>query len=206
MKIYDISMEIYHEMAVYENKEEKKPIIGIDSNFSDGCVYESYIKMNLHTGTHMDAPLHMIESGSMIGSYELSRVVTPCKVLDLTMVEDRITAQNLVDRDIKTGDFILFKTRNSFEHQFNNDFIFLDKSGAEYLAKQGVAGVGIDALGIERSQPEHETHKILFGADVVILEGLRLAEAKEGQYLLIAVPLKIKDVEAAPARAILIEQ
>lgn len=84
--------------------------------------------------------------------------------------------------------------------------MYLDASAAEYLKSAGITGVGIDALGIERAQPGHETHKTLLGAGIIILEGLRLADVNEGTYRLAALPLRLKGTEASPARAILIEE
>lgn len=68
-----------------------------------------------------------------------------------------------------------------------------------------ISGVGIDSLGIERSQPGHETHKLLLGQGIIILEGLQLADIKEGAYKMLALPLKMHGTEAAPARVVLIE-
>src|SRR5690606_11028299 len=111
---------------------------------------------------------------------------------------------NLEAKEISEGDFILFKTRNSTEDILEKDFIYLDKAGAKYLRDKKIKGVGIDSLGIERDQPGHETHTMLFEAGIVILEGLKLDEVDEGEYFLFAAPLKIKGVEAAPVRAVLI--
>ena len=61
MKIYDISKEISKDMMVYKDREEKRPQLKVVRDFSTGSVYESIITMDLHTGTHMDAPLHMLE-------------------------------------------------------------------------------------------------------------------------------------------------
>jgi len=205
MKIYDISMEIYHEMPVYGGRISKRPVFKVERDFSTGPVYETKLEMNLHTGTHLDRPLHMLPGGSTIETLELDRVVTGCRVLDFKDVEDKITEQHLRKKNISKGDFILLKTKNSYLDILENNFIYLDKTGAEYLRNLGIKGVGIDSLGIERSQPEHETHKTLLGADVVILEGLRLREIEEGEYLLAAAPVKIPGAEAAPVRAFLIE-
>lgn len=89
--------------------------------------------------------------------------------------------------------------------EFNFEFVYLDKSGAAYLKETGIRGVGIDTLGIERAQPNHETHKVLLNQNIIIIEGLRLEDIKEGEYTLYVLPLKIKNTEAAPSRAILIE-
>lgn len=204
MKIYDISMEIHENMTVYKNKEEKRPQNTI--TVQKGDVTESRICMDMHTGAHIDAPLHMINGGDTIENLDLSKVITRCKVFDFTHISDKITREDLKDKNIEKGDFVIFKTRNSFREDFDFQFVYLEKSGAEFLKEKGVVGVGIDALGIERDQPEHETHKILLGAGVVILEGLRLKEVEEGEYFLFAAPLKIKGAEAAPTRAVLIKE
>jgi len=202
MKIYDISMAINQNIFVYKNKPEKKPKFEIVKN---GNVYETTLTFNLHTGTHIDAPLHMIKKGDSVGSYDLHRFFTTAQVLDLSDQTEKITAEALKKKDIKANRFLILKTKNSEKEYFDHNFIYLDKSGALYLSKLAITGVGIDALGIERNQPNHDTHKILLEKRIVILEGLRLNDISEGEYLLSAFPLKINDSEAAPVRAVLIE-
>lgn len=206
MKILDISMIIETDMVVYKNKEEKKPVITIASEHSNNGVYETRVFMDTHCGTHMDAPLHMIDNGETIDKFNINLGIKKCKVLDFTNVENKICELDLRNKDIKKGDYILLKTRNSYEDYFNPEFIFVDESGARYFKDQGIVGVGIDTVGIERNQPGHETHKILLDAGIVILEGLRLKDIEEGEYTLIAFPIKIKGVEASPVRAILINE
>ena len=206
MKIYDISMGIHEKMAVYNNNSAKLPVIKITNDFTIGNCFESRIDMNLHTGTHVDAPLHMIKDAETIDSVSLSKLVTKCKVLDFTSLDDKISKINLMEKDINKEEFILFKTKNSMSEDFVKEFIYLDKIGADYLKKIGISGVGTDALGIERAQPEHETHKILFEAGIIIVEGLRLKDIKEGEYMMYALPLRILGVEASPARVILIRE
>lgn len=205
MKIYDVSMDINYCMPVYKNKDEKKPIINRVQDFLTASSYESKITMDMHTGTHLDAPLHMIDGGKNIDTIPLEKFIRNCKVIDFTEIEEKITKDNLVQKDIQKDDFIILKTKNSYIDKFDDDFAFLDKSGAKYLKEIGIQGIGIDALGIERNQPEHETHKILLGAEIIILEGLRLKEVEEGEYFLYAPPLKINEVEAAPTRAVLVK-
>lgn len=204
MKIFDISMPISYSMPVYKGLEHKRPIFKIDSDFTSGSAYETRLEFNLHTGTHVDTPKHMIEAGYTLENLKLPRVIAGCKVFDLTDVQDKITDKELMRFDIREGDFILLKTRNSFENILEKDFIYVDRSGARYLAGLKIKGVGIDALGIERGQADHETHISLFNSDVIILEGLVLKDIEEGEYLLSAVPIFIPGVEAAPVRAYLI--
>ncbi len=203
MKLYDISLPIAASMPVYKGLEVKRPILSTDMDFNKGKAYESRLEMNLHTGTHIDRPLHMIPGGDTMNTLPLSQVVTPCRVLDLTEAKDKVTKEELLKKDIPMGSFLLLKTRNSYENLLEKDFIYLDRTGAEYLQERKVIGVGIDSLGIERSQPDHETHIRLLGSGAVILEGLQLKDIEEGEYLLSAAPLNIEGVEAAPVRAYL---
>ncbi len=214
MKIYDISMEISPGMAVYKNRDEKKPVFETVRDFSQGSVYETRLQMDLHTGTHIDMPLHMVDGGPDSGFWHKGRIFSRCTVLDFSHLDiDAVTGQNLKSREtalqpcfdlFAKGRSILLKTRNSMQESFDFAFVYLHESGAAYLADKEIAGVGIDALGIERDQPGHETHKRLLNSGIWILEGLRLAEVPEGDYILALMPLKIKGVEALPARAILL--
>ncbi len=199
-------MSIYPGMPVYKNRAEKAPVFQVTRDFSAGTVYESKITLDMHTGTHLDAPLHVVENGKTVESIDLSRVITKCRVIDMTHIETKITGDDLETVNIRPGEFVLFKTRNSFTLKFEECFIYLDESAARYLRDKGIRGVGIDSLGIERGQPGHPTHKLLLGSETVILEGLRLAEINEGEYFLIALPLKIDGAEASPVRAVLIDE
>ncbi len=205
-RIYDVSMPIYEGMPVYKNKPEKQPTFEITSNFDTGSVRETRVCLDVHCGTHVDAPLHMIKDGPTIETVGLNELVRECKVLDLTSVTDGITESDLANLPISEGDFLLFKTKNSWDTTFNPEFIYLKEDGAKYLAQKKVAGVGIDGLGVERSQPGHPTHKALFAAQAVIIEGLRLAEVPVGTYLMVAAPLALQGLDAAPARVILIAE
>ncbi|MDC3412955.1 cyclase family protein [Terrihalobacillus insolitus] len=206
MKVYDVSAAIYEGMTVYKNKTEKQPKIEITQDFTSGNVRESRVHLDVHTGTHVDAPLHMMPNGAAIESIMIEDLVGSCIVFDLTYVEDRIKVEHLEALGIQAGDFLFFKTKNSLMEEFDFDFIYLSEEAARYLAEIGVRGVGIDSLGVERSQPNHLTHKALFSKSVIIIEGLRLREVEAGIYYMVAAPLKLTGTDAAPARVLLIEQ
>lgn len=205
MIIYDISMIIEKEMGVYKNKEEKRPVIKFERKIPKDSINESSMYMNLHTGTHIDAPYHVDDMGATIDAIDLNNLITKCRVLDLTNVIGGITKEDLMDKNICPGEFVLLKTRNSFTEKFEPDFVYVEKSGAEYLAEKAIVGVAIDSFGIERAQPGHETHKILFSNGIIIIEGVRLKEIAEEEYFMCALPLKIKGVDGAPARIVLIK-
>jgi arylformamidase len=216
MIFYDISSTIEPDMPVYKNRDEKRPRFSISRDFSDGSTYEGRLDFDLHSGTHVDLPLHVIPTGANSDSWGSENFFTRCRILDFcSLTGDRITDRELRQKEeealssgigplFSAGRSILLKTANSKQDQFNFKFIFLEKSGAKYLADQKISGVGIDALGIERDQPGHETHKLLLQSGIWILEGLRLGEVPAGEYILVLLPLKISGVEALPARAVLL--
>jgi len=202
MKLYDVTAPIYEGMAVYKNKVEKQPKI---TTVTNGHVTESRICLDVHTGTHVDAPLHMINEGNTIETIPLDKLIRPCKVFDLSKIEEKIKEDDLKDLSIETNDFVLFKTQNSFDEGFHFEFIYVAECAANFLAKRQISGIGIDALGIERAQEGHPTHRTLMGANVIIIEGLRLKDVPEGEYFMVAAPLKIQGTDASPARVVLID-
>lgn len=202
MKMYDVSSTIYEGMTVYKNKPEKQPKF---NRVTNGYVTETRMELDVHSGTHVDAPLHMVVDGDTFETVPQEDLVGEAKLLDLTEVEDGITKADLEKFDIQKGDFVLLKTKNSFDEDFNFDFIYLTKDGAEYLTEIGIRGVGIDTLGIERSQEGHPTHKTLFGQKIIIIEGLRFKDVQAGNYFMVAAPLKIHGTDASPARVLLFE-
>jgi len=206
MKIYDISMMIREDMQVYKNRDAKRPVIRNFSNFSTSSAHETIVEINVHTGTHLDAPLHMIENGKTIETIPLEDLIASARVLDLTHIEDGIGKEDLEGFAIQPGEWILFKTRNSMIEEFDFEFVYLKQDGAEYLRDIGIKGVGTDALGIERAQPDHETHITLFESDIYIVEGLRLKDVPAGNYQFVLAPLKLEGIDGAPARAFLIGQ
>ena len=206
MKYYDVSMHVHKDMQVYKNKPEKRPVFSVASDFESGSSHETKVELNLHTGTHMDFPLHMLVDGKTSDALDLDRLIRKVKVLDVTHIEDGITDQDLKAYEINEHDFILFKTKNSYEDDFNFKFIYIKESAAIYLADKKISGVGIDALGVERDQVGHPTHKILFQSDIYIIEGLRLKEVEENTYFMYALPIKMPKSDALLLSVILVDQ
>jgi arylformamidase len=103
----------------------------------------------------------------------------------------------------------LFKTKNSRrwaddEQEFDKSFIAVAADGAEYLVAHGVKLVGVDYLSVEPfGSKDHPVHHTLLRASVVIVEGLNLAEVPPGDYEVMALPVKLRDADGAPARVIL---
>lgn len=205
MKMHDITMTIEESMQVYKNKPEKRPSLEITRDFNGSSARESRLSMDMHTGTHLDMPLHFVPGGATVEQLEPDRLVRPCRVLDLSHVEEAVHVEDIETYAIQPGETILLKTRNSATEQFDPSFVYLAGDAAVYLRDLRIDCIGIDGLGIERAQPEYQTHRTLLGAGILIIEGLRLQTVAEGAYLLVAAPLKIAGAEAAPLRALLIE-
>lgn len=206
MKIHDLSWPISEKMTAYKDKKVVK-ITQVKGIEVDGVV-EHKLVLSTHTGTHIDAPAHFMQGGMTIDEIPLESLVGECQVLDLTHVTEKITKEDLEKFDI-VNNIILLKTTNSDlspDTFFNYEFVYLDKSGAEYLASKDIKAVGIDYLGIERGQPDHESHNALFSKKVPIIEGLRLFSLQMNNYFLYCLPLSVIGVEAAPARVIAIEK
>lgn len=206
MKIIDISWPISSKMTTYKDKNDMQ-FHSVRSFEVDG-VRESLLEINAHTGTHVDAPSHFLKDGKTIDEIPLTNLIGPCRVFDMTHIKEAISAADLKNCDFSSISIALFKTANSnlsATDKFSSNFIYLDASAAQYCVEQNIKAVGLDYLGIERNQLNHETHKVLLNANVAIIEGLRLQHVNQGIYYLICLPMALVGLEAAPARAVLID-
>jgi arylformamidase len=207
MKIYDISLRIEEVMGVWKDKDDKKPKIEITSTIKTDNANESRLHLDAHTGTHVDAPFHFVNNGKKVDAMPIGEFLGECIVIDLSKIKKRgIEKKDLVKYKIKKNDIVVLKTSNEYKKNFDFNFVYLAESGAKFLASRNVKGVGINALGVERDQPEYGTHKSLLSKGIVIFEGLELSKVKRGRYFFVGLPLKIKDGDASPIRAVLMEK
>jgi len=178
------------------------------SRMEDGAVCNlTHITMSAHTGTHMDAPRHFIADGLTMEQMPLEPVIGRCRVFELDC-EDQITVSDLKKLKIAPRQRVLFKTRNSTRswamNEFDKDFVSIRADAARYLVDQGVVTVGVDYLSIGGFNKDGvETHQIMLGAGIWVIEGLNLAEIKPGYYELICLPLKLEGADGAPCRVVL---
>jgi len=209
MKIYDLSPEISENMAVYKNMPERKPKLILTRMIREGA-NESRLQIDLHTGSHVDAPYHFLKNGKTIDKIDLDKFMGKCIVLDFTKIKNQIIKKNFLEKSFfaklnMKDTIILLKTKNIADKLFSHNFVYLEKTGAEYLASKYIKAVGLDSLSIERDQPNHETHKILLSNNIIIFEGLDLSKVTEGRYFFYGLPLKIKNGDGSPIRAVLVE-
>jgi len=202
MEIIDISLPLSEETPTYKGRQEKKPRLERIRTLAEGA-NETRLTLETHTGTHVDAPLHMLPASS-IDQLPLSSFLGPALVIEIRGVEV-ITPEHLspFQQFLSPRQFLIVKTDNSFSDFSRENFVYLSASGASYLAQRGIKGIGIDSLGIERDQPGHPTHRLLLEKGILIFEGLYLREVEPGFYYFLCFPLKIKGGDGSPARAIL---
>lgn len=166
------------------------------------------LSMDVHTGTHVDAPRHFFDTGATVEDIGLDPFVGPAFVLGTGPAKE-ISASVLADAEIPGGtERLLLSTPNSakpIEPTFDEDYAALTPDGARWLLENlDLKLVGIDYLSIQRYVDPPDVHLELLGAGVAILEGIRLGEVPPGRYELMCLPLRLVGTEGAPARAILL--
>jgi arylformamidase len=174
---------------------------------ADGGVSRvSALSLGSHTGTHVDAPVHVGVNSVGVDSLPLDALIGPARVI---AIEDptAITTANLEPHAVQAGERLLFKTRNSSRcwatDEFVNDYVYVTPDAARHLAERRVRTVGVDYLSVGGRRDGAVTHRVLLQAGVCILEGLDLSRVAPGAYDLVALPLRIAGGDGAPARVIL---
>jgi arylformamidase len=164
------------------------------------------LSLDVHCGTHVDAPLHQIDGAAPMASMALDDLCGPAVVAeigDVRRIGPAELAAAIPDGTVR----VLLKTSNSrggvAAEAFDEQYAAITADGAQWLVDRGVRLVGIDYLSIQRYDDDATTHKILLQAPVIILEGLTLAHVAPGPYELLCLPIAVPELEAAPARAVL---
>lgn len=192
MIIHDISRDTIN-TPVYDGDPETRAerIKSIENG--DGYNLTE-ILMSVHSGTHIDAPLHFYDEGSSIDNIRLNTFFGKCTVISVSGI--------LTGEDMER--LLPYCKRRVLFHGEGKTFI--SHSAAIVLAESRVVLVGTDAQSIAPSFDEERTHRELARAGIVILENLNLSAIDDGEYDLCAFPIKLGGLEAAPCRAIILEQ
>jgi arylformamidase len=206
MKIIDISLPLRAHSLSWPGKAP----FALESvrSLSRGDAFTSNIvRMDIHLGTHIDAPSHFISDGSTIDEIPPFKTMGPCRVIEFADPrEPEIPAQIMEGQH--GVERVLFKTRNSdllFRPEFDPQYVALSEPLARLLVETGVCLVGIDYFSVDRFEStDRAVHHILLGSGVLILEGLNLREVEPGDYQLIALPLNMAGAEGSPVRAVLV--
>jgi arylformamidase len=207
-RVFDISVPLGSGTPVWPGSAGIK----LEQTRSIGAGYhanESRLNCDVHSGTHIDAPLHFIPGGNDTSRIPLDALVGKALVCTL-LTDSHVTSVDMENAGIQAGtERLLLKTRNSrlwkkYGNVFQADYVALTPGAARWLADRKIRLVGIDYLSIQPFEDKtQETHKILLSAGIVILEGINLVDVEPGVYELVCLPLRLDNADGSPARAIL---
>lgn len=196
MKIYDISQEVFGCVVFPGDPAPKKETL-YEISKGNICNLTAF-SMCAHNGTHIDAPYHFIDVGDTIEKIPLYKTVGMAYVLEHAGNVTADDAETILDKATSFGcdaeKRILIK---------GNAVVTLE--AAEVFAKHGIYLVGNESQTVGPEDGPMEVHKVLLGAKVVLLEGIRLAHVPDGVYLLSATPLSLAGADGSPCRAVLVE-
>lgn len=207
MKVYDLTHIIEESMPVYPGTDSPRlfPACTIEK---DGFK-ETLITMVTHTGTHIDCPKHLFQSGESTDNKDISSFFGKGCVLDFSFLKEEavITKKLLLDAEntINTADFIILHTGWArfwnFPKYFGN-FPVLDNQAAQYLSQFNLKGIGLDTISLDPVNHELTNHKIVLSKNICIIENLNNTDKLIGkEFLFTCLPLKIRNGDGSPVRA-----
>jgi arylformamidase len=209
MEIIDISLTLHNDMPTWPTSSGIK-LTRSQSMESGDPSNVSRLDCDVHTGTHIDAPRHFIENGITVDQLNLHQLIGPAIVACMPEL-DAVDASDLESLDLpRDCKRLLLQTRNSELwgkniSEFRKDYVALSQNAAKWIVDHGIDLIGVDYLSVQRYGDGPLTHQILFEGEVIIIEGLNLNGVAAGTYDLICLPLKLKDTEGSPARAVLLK-
>jgi arylformamidase len=204
---FDISLTISPELPHWPGSPTPQLTRTRDMCCGD-AINDSVLNCGVHTGTHVDAPIHFLADGADVTTLPLEVLIGPAMVAALPAV-DAVTPADLEALNVPAGvERLLLRTRNSEgwrrgDREFNTEFVALTAAAARWVVERGLRLIGVDYLSVQRFKDNPETHTTLLGAGVVIVEGLNLAAISPGFYELYCLPLKLAGGDGAPARVVL---
>lgn len=196
MKIYDISQEVFS-CEVYPG--DMSPQKREDMRMERGDLYNlTSFQMCTHNGTHVDAPFHFYKDGKTVESLALE------KMIGMSFVAEH---DGIVTADAARE--ILQKAETAKKEAVKRILVKGDAvvtlEAAEAFAEAGIWLIGGESQSVGPEDAPMAVHKVLLGAEVVLLEGIRLQEVPEGVYFLNAAPLSLEGADGAPCRAVLVD-
>ena len=196
MKIYDISQEVFGCQVYPDDPAPEKKVL---RSMEDGEVYNlTAFGMCAHNGTHIDAPFHFIKGGKTVDEIDLDAFVGMAYVAEHRGIVTRDNAAKIIEKaknhNPQAAKRILIKGD-----------IEVSLEAAKVFASSDILLLGNEPQTVGPQDEPMAVHLALLGADVILLEGIRLADVPEGMYFLNAAPLNLAGADGAPCRAVLIE-
>ncbi len=208
MPVFDLTHTLSSQTPAYPGTPE--PHIAPFATIKSDGYRELSLKLATHSGTHMDAPAHMREHGAFLDALPLTSFMGTGLVIDARIADNSALSADLVSASVK-ADFILFRTgwdRYWETAAYFESFPYFSSALAEKLAGMPIKGVGIDGPSVDvRDSLDFEAHHALLGNGKLILENLTgLSSLLNQSFMLYAFPLKIRQADGAPVRAVAITE
>ena len=178
------------------------------TQITPGCpVNVSAITLSPHVGAHADAPLHYDPQGQTVGQLSLSPFLGPCRVVHALGCGELVRPQHLAHALENLPPRVLVRTCEKFPlARFDEQLTAFHPDTVAQLADRGVQLIGIDSASIDPADSKDlPSHQLIRQRGLRVLENLWLDEVPEGDYELIALPLKLMTADASPVRAVLRE-
>jgi arylformamidase len=176
------------------------------ASIGPGCpVNVSAITLSPHVGAHADAPLHYDPQGLPIGEVPLDAFIGPCRVIHAIGVGPLVTPEHLAHAMTDLPPRVLVRTYARMpQTAFDDHLPAFAPETVELLADRGVRLIGIDSASIDPANSKTlDSHQVIRRRGLRVLENLLLDDVPEGDYELIALPLKLTTADASPVRAVL---
>lgn len=205
--IFDLTHPMHSRMPVYPGKSQ--PSFTPNANIEQHGYSELHLSVDGHTGTHIDAPAHMIPGGKTLDQFPTDKYTGRAVILDIPLGTRAITADFLREQMSITSqcEYLLFYSGWSGKwgsEAYISDFPVLDEEAATLLTFMNLKGIGLDMISVDPVDGEHyPIHQILLSNDLVIVENLNIPEnlvQKTGTFY--CLPLPVENADGSPVRAI----
>jgi arylformamidase len=205
MRIHDVTRPVFSGIPVWPGDAPCR--VGWTDHIAEGGANVAELSLSVHTGTHADGPYHVLADGARIGEVPLDAFIGPARVVHVP--EGAAISTDWLAARIPAGCERLLLRTNAWADPriFPERWAALTEDAARWLVGRGVRLVGTDAPSPEPADVHDlPVHRVLLGAGTAILENLMLDDVVEGEYELIALPLRLAEADASPVRAVLVER
>lgn len=209
MKIYDIAQEVFS-CRVFPGDPSPERIEMM--KISDGEICNlTAIKMCAHNGTHVDAPYHFIDGGKTIDEVDLIRFIGYAYVDEHDGKISGEDAERII-RNAKTAsnEYLIGRNDEAVCDAYNRILVkgkaVVTEDAAKVFADNKILLFGNESQTVGPEDAPMAVHLIMLGAEIILLEGIRLAKVEKGIYILNAAPINLGGADGAPCRATLIKE
>lgn len=203
MALYDITPAVTSALAVWPGDTPPSREVLADMKRGDNITL-STLRATVHLGAHADAPSHYGRDAAAIDERPLELYLGPCRVVRIPTERGTRIPPSAIPSDLRGARILVATGTYPDPERWNDDFAAFEPATIDLLHERGARLVGIDTPSVDLFHAkELIAHARFLAHDMAILEGLVLAHVPEGEYELIALPLKLTGFDASPVRAVL---